>query len=125
MSSNTSLLLSPYLNIHRYPGASANVASYLVWPDARLRAYLRERGINENALPTSRPGLLRTSDMSSPYLRLNVYAEETRIRWVQTTTRTETVLARLKEIINSSVEAVEEKVARVLEVRSVIDSLVY
>jgi len=38
---------------------NARTASYLTWPDARLRAYLRERGMSENNLPTTRPGLLR------------------------------------------------------------------
>lgn len=112
-----SLFPSPCLIFHRYSGASAKVASYLVWPDARLRAYLRERGISEIALPTSRPGLLRTSETYSPHLPLNACAEETRIHWVQTSTRTETTFMKLKEIVNSSVEAVEEKIARVLEVR--------
>lgn len=102
---------------HRYPDATAKVASYLVWPDARLRAYLREKGVSENALPTTRPGLLRESDMSLPRLRLKVHAEETRIRWVQTSTRAENIFSRLKGIVNSSVEAAEEKVARVLEAR--------
>lgn len=45
----------------QYDDASAKSASYLVWPDARLRAYLRNRGVSEDAIPTSRPGLLRTS----------------------------------------------------------------
>lgn len=45
----------------KYDGAAARAAAYLVWPDARLRAYLRERGISEQALPTGRPGLLRAS----------------------------------------------------------------
>jgi len=85
-----------------YPDDSVNVASYLTWPDARLRAYLRERGINESALPTSRPGLL----------------QETRIRWVQGTNRAETAFSRLKEIINNSVEAAEEKATRILEILS-------
>lgn len=88
-----------------------------MWPDARLRAYLRERGISENALQTNRPGLLRKFDLFSPHLRLNVCAEETRIRWVQTSIRTETMFARLKDIVNNSVEAAGEKVARILEVR--------
>ncbi|KAH0834054.1 hypothetical protein J3R83DRAFT_11338 [Lanmaoa asiatica] len=102
----------------KHPDGSTKLASYLVWPDARLRAYLRERGISENALPTNRPGLLRKSDASSPYLLLKFPAEETRIRWVQTSTRAETIFARLQEIINSSVEVGEEKVARILEVLS-------
>ncbi|KAL4253753.1 hypothetical protein ABKN59_002957 [Abortiporus biennis] len=43
----------------KYNDYSARTAPYLVWPDARLRAYLRESGISEDALPTSRPGLLQ------------------------------------------------------------------
>ena len=86
-----------------------------MWPDARLRAYLRERGISEDALPTSRPGLLRKSNVFTPHLRLNRYAEEARIRWVQSSTWAESVYTRLKEIVNSSVEAAEEKVVRILE----------
>ena len=35
------------------------MAEYLVWPDARLRAYLREHGVSEAHLPGDRPGLLR------------------------------------------------------------------
>jgi hypothetical protein len=43
----------------KYKDTSTRTAAYLTWPDARLRAYLRERGVSERALPTSRPGLLR------------------------------------------------------------------
>lgn len=45
----------------KYNEANAKTAAYLTWPDARLRAYLRNQGISEDALPTSRPGLLRKS----------------------------------------------------------------
>lgn len=45
----------------KYSEANARTAAYLTWPDARLRAYLRNQGISEDALPTSRPGLLRKS----------------------------------------------------------------
>ncbi|KIK81108.1 hypothetical protein PAXRUDRAFT_833092 [Paxillus rubicundulus Ve08.2h10] len=86
----------------KYADPSAKSASYLVWPDARLRAYLREQGVSESALPTSRPGLL----------------QETRIRWVQASNRAETIFSKLKEIVNSSVEVAEEKLARILEVLS-------
>ncbi|OAX40694.1 hypothetical protein K503DRAFT_714030 [Rhizopogon vinicolor AM-OR11-026] len=86
----------------KYDDASARTASYLVWPDARLRAYLRERGLSEDSLPTSRPGLL----------------QETRIRWVQASNRAETLFAKLKEIVNSSVGAVEDRLARILELLS-------
>jgi hypothetical protein len=36
------------------------MATYLTWPDARLRAYLREQGVSEDYIPGDRPGLLRT-----------------------------------------------------------------
>ncbi|KAF9238700.1 hypothetical protein BU15DRAFT_47513 [Melanogaster broomeanus] len=88
----------------KYTDASAKTASYLVWPDARLRTYLRERGVSESALPSSRPGLL----------------QETRIRWVQAYTRAETIFAKLKEIVNTSVEVAEEKLSRVLEVYLIV-----
>jgi len=43
----------------KYHTVSDKTAAYLTWPDARLRAYLRERGVSENLVPTTRPGLLR------------------------------------------------------------------
>ncbi|KAG2039363.1 hypothetical protein BDR03DRAFT_991833 [Suillus americanus] len=86
----------------QYNDVSARTAAYLVWPDARLRAYLREHGINEAALPTNRPGLL----------------QETRIRWVQASERADTLFTKLKEIVNSSVGAVEDRMARILELLS-------
>ncbi|KAI6002207.1 hypothetical protein F5J12DRAFT_894281 [Pisolithus orientalis] len=76
----------------KYADASVKSASYLVWPDARLRAYLRERGVSEDALPTSRPGLL----------------QETRIRWVQASTRAENIFAKLRDTVNSGVIAIED-----------------
>jgi hypothetical protein len=42
----------------KYNETAGLAASYLTWPDARLRAYLHNHGIDESALPTSRPGLL-------------------------------------------------------------------
>jgi hypothetical protein len=42
----------------------------------------------------------------------DVHAEETRIRWVQATTTFE----RIREIVNSNVEAAEEKLRRVVEI---------
>ncbi|KAG1807829.1 uncharacterized protein BJ212DRAFT_1385678 [Suillus subaureus] len=86
----------------QYNDVSARTAAYLLWPDARLRAYLRECGVNEAALPTNRPGLL----------------QETRIRWVQTSKRAETIFTKLKEIVDSSVGAVEDRLARILELLS-------
>ncbi|KAL4063031.1 hypothetical protein V8B97DRAFT_1993253 [Scleroderma yunnanense] len=71
----------------KYSDVSEKSASYLVWPDARLRAYLREHGVAEEALPTSRPGLL----------------QETRIRWVQASTQPEGIFAKLRALANSGV----------------------
>jgi len=92
--------------------------SYLVWPDARLRAYLRERGLSEDILPTSRPGLLRMYTCCRLAIPCSYVTEETRIRWVQTSSRAETIFAKLKEIVNSSVGAVEDRLVRILEVGS-------
>ena len=43
----------------RYNDYNAGTAAYLTWPDARLRAYLREHGVSEEFVPGGRPGLLR------------------------------------------------------------------
>jgi len=74
--------------------------NYLTWPDARLRAYLRQRGLSEEAIPTTRPGLL----------------QEVRIRWVQTTSTAESMYLRIREVINNGVGAVEEKLSQVLHI---------
>ncbi|KAJ7270720.1 hypothetical protein B0H12DRAFT_1008729 [Mycena haematopus] len=79
----------------KYSDAAGVGAGYLTWPDARLRAYLRNQGIDEDALPTSRPGLL----------------QETRIRWVQTQTR----FQQIRDYVNSGVEATEDTLARLVE----------
>ncbi|KAL6302616.1 hypothetical protein BKA93DRAFT_391671 [Sparassis latifolia] len=84
----------------KYREVSARMAPYLVWPDARLRAFLRERGVSEEALPTSRPGLL----------------QETRIRYVQASTGAEALFARVREVINGGVEVAEEQLGKVLEI---------
>jgi len=86
----------------KYTDVSARTAAYLTWPDARLRAYLRERGVSEKALPTGRPGLL----------------QETRIRWVQTHNRAEALYAKVRDLINSSVNSAEETLSHVLELLS-------
>jgi hypothetical protein len=84
----------------KYNEAESRAVSYLVWPDARLRAYLRERGISEDALPTSRPGLL----------------QETRIRWIQTTSQAEKLFARVRDIVNGGVGVAEDKVKWLMEI---------
>ncbi|KIL60731.1 hypothetical protein M378DRAFT_13978 [Amanita muscaria Koide BX008] len=81
---------------------SARTAAYLTWPDARLRAYLRERGLDdEQLLPmTNRPSLL----------------QETRIRWIQAQNRAEALYNKVKEIVNEGAHKAEEKVNRIWSV---------
>lgn len=42
----------------RWTDASARTAAYLTWPDTRLRAYLRSKGVEQNTLPKTRDALL-------------------------------------------------------------------
>ncbi|KAK7443562.1 hypothetical protein VKT23_015735 [Stygiomarasmius scandens] len=86
----------------KYHAVSDKTAAYLVWPDARLRAYLRERGISENLVPTTRPGLL----------------QEVRIRWVQTQNRSEALYQSIREIVNSNIEVAEDKLHQLWELMS-------
>jgi hypothetical protein len=53
-------MLTVYYEL-RYNDYNARTAAYLTWPDARLRAYLREHGVSEDFVPGGRPGLLRES----------------------------------------------------------------
>lgn len=73
-------------------------APYLAWPDARLRAYLRDHGVDDTKY-TDRPSLVH----------------ETRIRYVQATSRVESLLAKIREAIGGSVDYAEEKLSGVLE----------
>jgi len=45
----------------RYTNVMSRTAAYLTWPDTRLRAFLREHGLDDSNLPDSRTGLLRES----------------------------------------------------------------
>ena len=83
----------------KYADASARTAVYLSWPDARLRTYLRERGMSEKALPNSRPGLL----------------QETRVRWVQTTNRAVALYNTIRDMINSGIVFAENTLFYILE----------
>lgn len=104
----------------KYYEANTRGASYLTWPDARLRAYLRSQGMSEEHLPTSRPGLLRM-------LILLLYSitsadgdltEEVRIRYVQTSSRLEQIYAKLRALVGSGVSTVEETLGQILELLS-------
>ncbi|KAJ3774328.1 hypothetical protein FB446DRAFT_844094 [Lentinula raphanica] len=95
----TSLFAAKYNNTAAV--LSSYTAPYLTWPDARLRAYLRESGVSEGMLPTSRPSLM----------------QEVRIRWVRSTSSGERMYARLKEILDDNVVGpVEDRLAKAWEV---------
>ncbi|KAF9517416.1 hypothetical protein BS47DRAFT_1359684 [Hydnum rufescens UP504] len=83
----------------KYIDMSARTASYLTWPDARLRAYLREHGVDDAYVPTSRPDLLH----------------EVRIRWIQTNNHVETLIQALRDKISSGIELAEEQLNVILE----------
>ncbi|KAF9478563.1 hypothetical protein BDN70DRAFT_879790 [Pholiota conissans] len=82
----------------KWSDEKAKLAEYLTWPDARLRAFLRQSGIPEEHLPTSRPGLL----------------QETRIRWVQAHGRAENIFAKIKELVNSGIYKADEVLTKIM-----------
>ncbi|TFK24859.1 hypothetical protein FA15DRAFT_640498 [Coprinopsis marcescibilis] len=84
----------------KYSDVNAKTASYLVWPDARLRAYLREHGLSEEFVPGDRPGLL----------------QETRIRWVQAEHGADSILEKVRELVNNGAHKVEDVLANVLNI---------
>lgn len=84
----------------KYTDVSSRTAAYLTWPDARLRAYLREHGVSDTKLPTARPGLL----------------QEVRIRWVQSSGRASAVWHRVKSIFDSGVAVGEDKLGQILDI---------
>ncbi|EJD43062.1 hypothetical protein AURDEDRAFT_152708 [Auricularia subglabra TFB-10046 SS5] len=86
----------------KYNDAHGRVAAYLTWPDARLRAYLRNHGITEAQIPKTRADLLH----------------EVRIRWVQTQWASESLYTRIKDTIASGVGTAEEKLGKVLDILS-------
>ncbi|EKM75369.1 hypothetical protein AGABI1DRAFT_79948 [Agaricus bisporus var. burnettii JB137-S8] len=90
----------------KFNDAWAKTASYLTWPDARLRAYLRERGVAENELPTNRSGLL----------------QETRVRWVQAQGRAEAIVGKIRDIVNEGVGKAEDALYNIF---NILNSKVY
>jgi len=81
----------------KYNDVSSKTASYLTWPDARLRSYLRASGVDQ--VPTTRSELLR----------------ETRLRWSQANGRVEALMQRIRDAISSGVERTEEQMNSILE----------
>ena len=77
----------------KYTNVASRTAKYLTWPNARLRPYLRENGISDDTLPTTRPRLL----------------QELRIRWTQAKWRAGTLWRPVKDIFDSGVEVTKNK----------------
>lgn len=72
--------------------------------------------MSEDALPSSRPSLLRTLGLDvnlSEDEADGINTEEVRIRWVQTQHRAESLYSKIKNIIMSSVESAEVKLGMV------------
>ncbi|KAF6749541.1 hypothetical protein DFP72DRAFT_538670 [Ephemerocybe angulata] len=86
----------------KYNDVHAKTAAYLTWPDARLRAYLRQHGVSEDMVPGARPGLL----------------QEVRIRYVITENRAESLLDKIRDIVNGSTHKVEDALARIVSLLS-------
>ena len=110
------LITSPFFQ--RYSDQHAKLAADLTWPDARLRAYLREQGVSEKYIPGDRPSLLRTfvTLVSSKKLQFTnkLSTEETRIRWIQTQNNAEALFGKIKEVVNSGVYKAEEALHRLM-----------
>ena len=80
--------------------AAAKADNYLAWADARLRAYLREVGVPETAIPKARDDLL----------------QEVRVRWYQAGWRASWLWRRVKEYFDSGVEVAEDKLGMILDI---------
>ncbi|GAW09501.1 hypothetical protein LENED_011658 [Lentinula edodes] len=108
-------LISMFYN--KYSAASAAIAPYFVWPDARLRAYLREHSLfSSSSSPFSSSPSSSQQTFSLPKSRSELL-KETRIKWVQTTSTAEGIVNCLKEILDDNVIGpVEVQLARVWEV---------
>jgi len=80
---------------------NGRAAEYLTWPDARLRAFLREKDYDEQkVIPGDRPGLM----------------QEVRIKWVQSSNKASSAYQRLREAVCSGVEFAEEKIGAALAI---------
>ncbi|KAJ3726770.1 hypothetical protein C8R42DRAFT_573822 [Lentinula raphanica] len=100
---------------NKYLAASAAVTPYFVWPDARLRAYLREHSLlfSPSSPFTSTSSSQQT--FSLPKSRAELL-QETRIKWIQTTSAAERIVNRIKEILDDNlIGPVEDRLTRVWE----------
>ncbi|KAF5390864.1 hypothetical protein D9757_004490 [Collybiopsis confluens] len=102
---------------NKYFAAAATISPYFVWPDARLRAYLREHSLfNSISSPFSSSSSSSQQTFSLPKTRSELL-QETRIKWVQTTTAADRIVNRIKEIVNNNlISPVEDQLNRVWEV---------
>ncbi|KDQ11255.1 hypothetical protein BOTBODRAFT_163031 [Botryobasidium botryosum FD-172 SS1] len=88
----------------KYHDYSCRSAPYLSWPDARLRAYLRD-----HASPATQSRISHSTSRAD-------LLHDVRLQWPHTpNTRLESVLYAIKDKLSSGAEVAEEKVAAVLE----------
>ncbi|KAG9044076.1 hypothetical protein FS837_008826 [Tulasnella sp. UAMH 9824] len=82
----------------KYTDTYHKSAEYLTWPDARLRAYLRNWGVDDTQI-IGRPSLL----------------QEVRIRYYQANNKVEQMLAAIRASVYSSMENAEATLSQILE----------
>eukprot|EP00914_Ancora_sagittata_P028070 GHVO01055122.1.p1 GENE.GHVO01055122.1~~GHVO01055122.1.p1 ORF type:complete len:294 (+),score=42.62 GHVO01055122.1:253-1134(+) len=100
---------------NKYSATVATIAPYFVWPDARLRAYLREHSL-WNSISSPFSSSSSQQSFSLPESRSELL-QETRIKWVQTTTAADRIINRIKEIANDNlISPVEEQLNRIWDV---------
>jgi hypothetical protein len=85
---------------NKYTAVTAAVAPYFVWPDARLRAYLREHSLL--SLPFSSSSSSSSQQTFSLPKSRSELLQETRIKWIQTTTAAERMISRIKEVFDDN-----------------------
>ncbi|KAJ3783435.1 hypothetical protein GGU11DRAFT_574870 [Lentinula aff. detonsa] len=100
----------------KYSAASAAIVPYFVWPDARLRAYLREHSLMFSpSSPFTSSSSSSQQTFSLPKSRADLL-QETRIKWVQTTSAAERIVNKIKEILDDNlIGPVEDQLNRLWE----------
>lgn len=104
------------LGFSRWTDASARTAAYLTWPDTRLRAYLRSKGVDEKTLPKTRDALLSMFPLLFFAIQCSLVrlADETRLRWVEARTTADSIYAKIKEIVNSGIYKAEDVLYQIM-----------
>jgi hypothetical protein len=87
----------------KYSAVASTIAPYFVWPDARLRAYIRENHILSSlSSPFSSSASSSQQTFSLPKSRSELL-QETRIKWIQTTAAAEGIINKIRKILDDNV----------------------